>query len=254
MVSRILKTIFTRTLSISFLLVLLVIIASVASIKGINPVVNQSPVIDGVISLNEYSSSISFAGGNYQLFWEVIEPTNISIGIWAQTTGWVAVGFDPSYMMLDADMIYAWVEPTGTVVIKDAYSLSVIGIDHPEDITQGGTFDILEYNGSENATSTTIEFSRLLITDDQDYDNDIPSEGSLKIIWAYGTSDSFNQFPSAKGSSTMTISPTQLTTSTDTSSPVTTTTITTIRSALGFQSLILILGLVGIIVVYPRKR
>jgi len=113
---------------------------------------------------------------------------------------------------------------------------------------------ILEYNGSENATSTTIEFSRLLITDDQDYDNDIPSEGSLKIIWAYGTSDSFNQFPSAKGSSTMTISPTQLTTSTDTSSPVTTTTITTIRSALGFQSLILILGLVGIIVVYPRKR
>jgi hypothetical protein len=33
----------------------------------------QVPAIDGVISPDEYSSSISLAGGNYQLFWEVID-------------------------------------------------------------------------------------------------------------------------------------------------------------------------------------
>ncbi len=250
MVSLIYKTILTRLTSIPFLLIILFIIASGSSLKGINSVVRQTPVIDGAISPNEYSSSLSFAGGKYQLYWEVIASTTISIGIWAQTTGWVAIGFEPSYMMLDADVIYAWVEPTGTVVIKDTYSLSLIGIDHPEDTTQGGTFDILEYNGSEDTTSTTIEFSRLLITGDQDYDNDIPSEGSLKIIWAYGSSDSFNQMPSAKGSSTMTLSSTQQTTSTDTSIQATTTT----RTAAGFHSIILILGLVGIIIAYPRKQ
>jgi hypothetical protein len=244
-------------ISFFFLTMILVTLNSGIVARGSSSNIMQAPVIDGVISLNEYSSTKSFDGGDYQLFWEVTDSTNITIGIIGMTTGWVAIGFDPTTQMLDADIIFAWVETNGTVVIFDTFSTGSTG-PHPPDTDLGGSYDILSYNGSEDATSTTIEFSRLLSTGDQDYDKVIPSDGDIDIIWAYGTSDSFSQYHgSSRGSSFMTISSEQQTTTTDTSTSTTTTptqTTTTTGTAPGLQGITLGISLIGLTIFYRRKR
>ncbi|MFX1335427.1 MAG: DOMON domain-containing protein [Promethearchaeota archaeon] len=195
----------------NFLIVLIILTGFFIIIAGTvthNLAVNESifsPIIDGVITTNEYSSKVSFNGGDYQLNWQ-IEGDTIFVGIIGATTGWVAIGFNPSTAMKDADMVFGWVLADGmTVEIIDAYSTGING-PHPADTDQGGTTDILSFDGSESSGITTIEFSRLLITGDQ-YDNDIPTSGIYDIIWAMGPSDDFDIKHSTKGSGTMNLSP-----------------------------------------------
>jgi hypothetical protein len=151
--------------------------------------------------------------------------------------------------MQDADILYGWVEANGTVILYDAFSLNPTGANHPQDTTLGGTNDILSYNGSETATSTTVEFTRLLTTSDSSNDNDIPASGDVDIIWAYGADDSFSSYHSARGSSVLTTSTTQE--STTTTEDVTT---TTTGSAPGFQGFFLLIGLSSFVVFYRKRR
>jgi hypothetical protein len=69
---------------------------------------------------------------------------------------------------------------------------------------RNGTFDILDYDGSETNTHTLIEFSRKLSTGDQN-DNVIPNTGSLDIIWSLGPSDTFTPRHDERGSGTITV-------------------------------------------------
>ncbi|MHA2032575.1 MAG: DOMON domain-containing protein [Candidatus Kariarchaeaceae archaeon] len=234
--------------SMLLLLCLLVVGTQIASTRNINFQIAQAPVIDGVITPGEYNSLKSFSSGDYKLYWEVVDDTSISIGIVAKTTGWVALGIDPTSQMQDADIIYGWVEPNGTVVIYDAFSLNPTGANHPADTTLGGTNDILSYNGSENTTSTTIEFTRLLSTDDLDNDNNIPVNGDVDIIWAYGADDSFSSYHSARGTSVLTIAANQETTTT--TSDLST---TTSESTPGFQGFLLLFGLFSLVFIYRKK-
>jgi hypothetical protein len=235
---------------------LLVTGIQIGSTNRVNFVIMQTPTIDGVINSGEYNSMKSFGGGNYELSWELIDDTSISIGIIAQTTGWIAIGFDPTTQMLDADIIFGWVETNGSVVIFDAFSLQATGNNHPADTDQGGTDDIISFDGSENATHTTIEFSRLLATGDAT-DNDIPLNGEIDIIWAYGSSDSFSEYHGgARGSSTMSVGSSQQTTTTtalDTTTTQDQETTTTTGSAPGFQGFLLIFSLLSLVFIF-RKR
>jgi len=149
----------------------------------------EIPSNDGNVLSNEYKFSQSFSNGLFQLYWTVNDST-IYVGMVGQTSGWIAVGFDPTSAMLDADIIYGWVDNEGIVTIYDAYSLNSFGANHPPDVDIGGSYDILMFNGSEESGATTIEFSRLLTTEDE-YDNDIPPSGTIDIIWAVGSSDDF---------------------------------------------------------------
>jgi hypothetical protein len=243
--------------SMLLLFSLLVVGTQIASTMNINFHIMQVPVIDGVITPGEYNSVKSFNSGDYELYWEVVDDTSISIGIVAKTTGWVALGIDPTTQMQDADIIYGWVEPNGTVVIYDTFSLNPTGGNHPKDTTLGGTNDILSYNGSENATSTTIEFTRLLSTDDLDNDNNIPVNGDVNIIWAYGADDSFSSYHSARGSSVMTIGTNQETTTTTAGLSTTTTqdddSTKTSESTPGFQGFLLLFGLFSLVFIYRKK-
>ena len=221
----------------------------IASARDINFSITQAPMIDGVISPGEYNSSKSFSSGNYELYWEVIDGGSISIGMVAKTTGWVALGIDPTSQMQDADLIYGWVEANGIVIIYDAFSLNPTGANHPVDTTIGGTNDIISYNGSENATTTTIEFTRPLSSTDVDNDNDIPVNGDVDIIWAYGADDSFSSYHSARGSSILTTSSSEGPTTTTQDNDSTTTT----GSTPGFQGFLLLLGLFSLVFIYPKK-
>ncbi len=248
--------------SIKILLIFFSFILLVASIQMVSTYtftysILRVPEVDGVISSDEYTSSLSLGGGNYNLNWEVIDDTNISIGITVKTTGWLAIGFNPSVQMKDADIIYAWVESNGTVVIKDAYSLVATGSNHPEDTDLGGTNDILSYAGLENTTSTTIEFTRLLATGDQ-YDSDIPLSGEIDIIWAYGVSDSFSEYHGGtRGSSSMTISTPQESTTMTVSVTISQdelTTSTQTASTPGFQGFLLVVGILYLVIISRKQK
>ncbi|NIP35749.1 MAG: hypothetical protein GWN18_09230, partial [Thermoplasmata archaeon] len=67
-----------------------------------------------------------------------------------------------------------------------------------------GTFDILAYGGTEEGGWTTIEFTRLLSTEDG-FDKDIPEEGKLKVIWAMGDGDDWNAKHTRVGTATLDI-------------------------------------------------
>jgi hypothetical protein len=105
----------------------------------------------------------------------------------AKTSGWVAMAVQPGSRMLNADMVFGFVEE-GEVTVYDLFSTGSTG-PHPPDTELGGSNDILDFAGSEADGYTTIEFKRALITGDE-YDNEL-SQGANQILWSYGASDNF---------------------------------------------------------------
>ncbi|MHA2173963.1 MAG: DOMON domain-containing protein [Candidatus Hodarchaeales archaeon] len=179
---------------INILLVNLIFFIPVIAIPDRTPDID----LDGVITDNEYSYSQILSEGDFILYWKAIG-NEIYFAMEGGTTGWIALGINPSFMMLGADMVFGWVLSNGSVEIVDAYATGPTG-PHPADIDLGGSDDILDYNGSEVDQKTIIEFKRLLITPDTDYDNSIPVEGSVKFLWALGTSDLFDAQHAKRGS------------------------------------------------------
>jgi hypothetical protein len=156
--------------------------------------------IDGKIDSGEYALEAEFDGGDYVLCWR-IQGDKVVFAIDAKTAGWVSLGIDPEQVMDKADMVFGWVNESGEAMVVDAFSTGETG-PHPPDTELGGSSDILEFAATEQDGVTTIEFSRSLSTGDR-YDKDVPKEGNLKIIWAYGYSDDFEDFHSAAGYGTL---------------------------------------------------
>ena len=157
----------------------------------------QEPELDGIVSPDEYPFNARFKGGDFVVHWRVEDDT-IFMALVGETDGWVAIGFEPTKAMKDADMIFGWVSSGGEVNVVDAYSTGTNG-PHPPDTDLGGTDDILAFGGTKEGGTTTIEFKRLLSTGDS-YDKTIPKDGEVDIIWGTGPSDSFTSKHGSKGS------------------------------------------------------
>jgi len=160
------------------------------------PSIEPSQAVDGVVEEGEYPNEASFGDGHYVLHWEV-DGDEARFGIVAQTAGWVAVGFEPTRRMLDADMWFGWDSGLTGAGALDAWSVGDFG-PHPPDITLGGTSDILEYNVRESGGTTTFEFVRRLDTGDG-RDNPLPAEGAVTIVWATSVSDVYSVKHDVKG-------------------------------------------------------
>jgi hypothetical protein len=156
----------------------------------------ESPVIDGEIGAGEYNYTVTLGDGHYKLHW-TIEGDTVLFGIEAKVSGFVALGIKPEKRMLHADMYIGWRDDTGTFELHDAWSKGETG-PHPDDVTEGGTFDILEYTANETGGWTVIEFSRKLVTGDR-YDKNIPTEGKVKFIWATSDEDEFDVYHGRRG-------------------------------------------------------
>jgi hypothetical protein len=205
----------------------------------------QIPKNDGIVQNTEYGSSRSFKNDLFQLYWTINDST-IYVGMIGQTSGWIAVGFDPTTSMLDADLVYGWVDNEGVVTLYDAYSLNAFGSNHPKDVDIGGTDNLLTFNGTEESSVTTIEFSRNLSTGDTN-DNDIPKSGTIDIIWAIGNSDDFTSQHIQRGEATLT-----MVDQAETSVSTTTTETSNAEISPGFELMIFSLAL-GIVVIKKRK-
>lgn len=113
---------------------------------------------------------------------------NIDIKISAKTTGWVAVGFNPSDKMKDANIIIGYVKK-GKVVIIDDFGTKKYA--HKRDKKLGGQDNILQRSGSESGGITTLEFSIPLNSEDSK-DRVIIPDGDTTVLLAYGAGrDSF---------------------------------------------------------------
>ncbi|NQT74307.1 MAG: hypothetical protein HQ553_16315 [Chloroflexi bacterium] len=151
-------------------------------------------IADGMISTEGEYSNTAKIGDDFELNWST-DSQYIYVGMKVKTDGWVAIGFEPSSKMKNADMVFGFIEENQVTVV-DMYSTGEFG-PHPEDTDKGGANDILEFGGSEDDEYTVIEFKRNLVTGDE-YDNDLAS-GTVKVIWAYGSSDSLSAPHSERG-------------------------------------------------------
>ncbi len=144
--------------------------------------------IDGVVEDNEYVNEVTFDGGLYELFWSIDESL-VYIAMSARTTGWVAVGFDPITLMENADIVFGWVDGSGTAFTLDTFATGPYG-PHPPDEELGGMQDIVQFAGIERDGITTIEFTRSIETGDV-YDKPIQVDEGVTIIWSYSESDEY---------------------------------------------------------------
>lgn len=172
----------------------LLVLGSAAAVSAVD--------IDGTIAAGEYGNRLSFAAGDFLLYWEVAGDT-VHFGIQARAEGWVCLGIEPTQAMAEADMVFGWVEAGGKAGALDCYSTGLFG-PHPPDEELGGGHHILSFAGSEQGGITTFEFSRALETGDA-YDKALSQEEEHKIIWASGDSDNYLDPHNRRGSATISL-------------------------------------------------
>ena len=163
--------------------------------KKINILVILVLLIFGIFHLN--ADEINLNTENFKkaevrgivFYWEIVDK-NINIILSAPTEGWVAVGFNPSKMMKDADILIGYVE-NGEVFMADHFGSG--NIKHKADIDLGGTEDITVSGGFEVKNKTTLQFSIPLNSGDSN-DRELEEGQEYKVIFAYGKKDDFDSY------------------------------------------------------------
>ena len=118
------------------------------------------------------------------LHWEV-DGATLNVTVNAPTTGWVAVGFDPTSGMKDANFIIGYVDD-GTVHIRDDYGTSRTG--HGDDVGSGGEDNITNKSGTEAEGNTEISFTIPLDSGDS-RDRALVVGNSYTVILGYGDNE-----------------------------------------------------------------
>lgn len=117
--------------------------------------------------------------------WKITGP-NIEIGLKAQTTGWVAVAFDPVNMMKGGNFIIGYVKD-GTVFVADQFGNQLT--NHVLDTSLGGQDNVTNASGKEENGVTEIRFTIPLSSGDR-YDKPLGA-GKHVVLLAHGDGDDF---------------------------------------------------------------
>ncbi len=121
--------------------------------------------------------------GNISLEWEVSETGDEIVFILnAKTTGWVAVGFDPTQIMKNAQFVIGYVN-SGDVEIRDDFGNG--SFSHAPDTSLGGTDDIRLISGREEDEWTQLIFA-LPVNSGDDKDVPLTLGEKHKILLAFG--------------------------------------------------------------------
>lgn len=127
------------------------------------------------------------SSADYNFHWK-IENDSIKCILSANTAGWVAVGFDPTARMQNANFIIGYVS-NNIVNIRDDFGISQT--DHVSDVSLGGNDHLYQKAGKELNGITTISFSMPLNSGDA-YDKALNPQNSYPIIFAKGESDDYS--------------------------------------------------------------
>jgi len=131
----------------------------------------------------------------YTLSWS-ISNGKITFQASVQTTGWIGFGLstvqvDGLYGMPLADIWVGIWDDNGRLTVRDYFRNSNTTSGQPsDDMSLGGTNDILSFNGSQANGISTINFVRNLVTPDSRWDHPITS-GPQNWIWAFGATNKF---------------------------------------------------------------
>ena len=118
-----------------------------------------------------------------------IEGKNLHVKLRAPTLGWIGVGFNPTKIMKDANIIIAYVKD-GKIFIRDDFGTKEKR--HTSDIELGGQDNIINAKGTEENGITSIEFSIPFDSGDI-YDQKLIPGNEYKILLAMGEEDSFTK-------------------------------------------------------------
>ncbi len=142
------------------------------------------------------------SAGGVTLKWKV-EGSNLSVKVSASTTGWVAVGFDPTSRMQNANIIIGYVSGS-SVSIRDDYGSGPTA--HQADTNGGGTDDVTEKGGTQTGEVTEITFSIPLDSGDS-RDRPLVEGNTYTVILARGPNgaDIFTMQHGARASATITL-------------------------------------------------
>lgn len=135
------------------------------------------------------------------LRWATVAGGNLSVELNGPTAGWVAVGFDPTQQMLNANIIIGYVA-SGTPVIRDDWGWQPTS--HRDDIVMGGTSDVTLDGGFESGGSTEIQFTIPLDSGDA-FDKALVPGNTYNIILALGSGDDFSAPHTLAASASITI-------------------------------------------------
>lgn len=118
----------------------------------------------------------------FLLKWQTQPGENLAVELTGPTTGWVAVGFDPAMMMMEANIIIGYVSE-GNAYIRDDWGTHATS--HQADTALGGTDDVTVLGGFESGGSTQIQFSIPLDSGDP-YDKPLVPGETYTVLLARG--------------------------------------------------------------------
>ena len=147
-------------------------------------------------ALNLSAEPTNFTTNDFNLSWEIQE-TNLIMTLSAPTTGWISVGFEPTKMMKNANILLFSVDEDGIVLAEDDYGTSIFG--HKNDIKLGGTNNITILSGSEKNGTTLVSFSIPLSSGDM-YDKEFVEGQMVKVLFASASKDKFTSKHNKKAS------------------------------------------------------
>lgn len=127
--------------------------------------------------------------------------SKIEFKVYGKTKGWVSIGFEPTLMMKDSDIIIGYVK-NEKVFIEDHYSHKMTG--HKADLSLGGENNIEIIDGNEVDGVTMLHFSMPLESVDK-FDKSLSQGKTYKIIFATGKSDIIKSKHNFRGSDRITI-------------------------------------------------
>jgi tetrahydromethanopterin S-methyltransferase subunit F len=165
-----------RIVVLGLLFILLTGISLTANTQDIN-----YPEVDGVFNCDEYEVTMKVEDLEMEIGW-LTRDGNLMFAVKSVGKGWVAVGFDPTTMMRNANIIIGDVTEDGTINIEDHFG--VANTAHRKDDEN----NILQAAGTENEDGTVLEFVIPLNSGD-DMDRVLELGQEYKVILAYHMSD-----------------------------------------------------------------
>ncbi len=133
--------------------------------------------------------------GDFTLEWKTDTLGMLHVKVRAPTTGWVAVGFDPTTGMQDANIIIGYVN--NGVNIRDDFGIARDA--HASDVSLGGEDNVTNKSGTE-----TTDLTEIIIPLDSGDSRDRPLvEGNTyTVILAYGQDNAFDVYHDTARTST----------------------------------------------------
>lgn len=171
-----------------FLVITLLVLAAAAGwANGEQEAVEPTEVADGFKRID---------AEDLRFDWR-IDGDTLEVVLSAETTGWVSIGFEPSRVMQDANIIIGYVDGD-EVVIEDHYGNALTA--HRPDVDLGGESHVTILGGSESEGRTEIHFTIPLDSGDE-FDQPLTAGGSHYLIYAFGADgqDNTRQKHQARG-------------------------------------------------------